>query len=96
MDKNETSIFDGVDTSLAGIAQFAGPNPPEALTAGLAAIADAAKRAQNAFGSGNDAGTAAPIEAGLVALRSLRGKLGSLGLSDSARYETVGTASCVR
>jgi LmbE family N-acetylglucosaminyl deacetylase len=87
MEKTETSLFDGVDTSLAGIAQYAGPNPPEALTAALAAIADAAKRAQNAFASGNDAGTAAPIEAGLVALRALRGKLGSLGLTDFARYE---------
>ena len=60
MAKDETSLFDGVDTSLAAVAQFAGPNPPEALTAGLAAIVDDAKRAQSAFDAGNDAGTAAP------------------------------------
>jgi hypothetical protein len=87
MEKTETSLFDGLDTSLMGIAQYAGPKPPEALMTGLTAIGDAAKRAQIAFASGNDAGTAAPIEAGLVALRALREKLGSLGLTDSARYE---------
>jgi LmbE family N-acetylglucosaminyl deacetylase len=87
LEKTETSLFDGVDTSLVGIAQYAGPYSPEALTAGLAAIADAAKRAQSAFAAGNDASTAAPIEAGLMALRALRGKLRSLGLTDFARYE---------
>ena len=43
MDKDETSLFDGIDTSLAGLASFAGPNPPEALKAGLAAIAEQAQ-----------------------------------------------------
>ena len=87
MAKDETSLFDGVDTSLAAVAQFAGPKPPEPLTAGLEAIVNDAKRAEIAFDSGNDAGTAAPIEDGLARLRALRARLGSLGLSDSARYE---------
>ena len=26
--KDETSLFDGIDTSLAALAQYAGPNPP--------------------------------------------------------------------
>jgi len=86
-DKDETNLFDGIDTRLIAIAQYAGPNPPQGLTAGLAAIADAAQRAQSAFDSSNDAATAAPIEAGLTAVRTLRAQLGSLGLSDSARYE---------
>jgi LmbE family N-acetylglucosaminyl deacetylase len=87
MGKDETSLFDGVDTRLAALAQFAGSNPPSELTAGLATIADAAMQAQKAFDAGNDAGTAAPVEAGLAAVRSLREKLGSIGLSDAARYE---------
>jgi hypothetical protein len=86
-DKDETSLFDGIDTSLAGLAQFAGSNLPPVLTAGLAAIADAARRAQKAFDSGDDYGTAVPVEAGLAALRELRAKLPTLGLSDQARYE---------
>ena len=87
MQKDETSLFDGVDTSLTGMSQFAGPRPPEGLTTGLAAIASAAQRAQDAFNSGNDAGAAAPVEAGLVAVRALRERLDSLGLTESARYE---------
>jgi LmbE family N-acetylglucosaminyl deacetylase len=87
MGKDETSLFDGIDTSLAGIAQYAGPNPPAALTSGLAAIVDQVGRAQKAFDSGNDAATAEPIEAGLAAVRSLRAGLGSMGLSESAAFE---------
>jgi LmbE family N-acetylglucosaminyl deacetylase len=87
LDKDETSLFDGIDTSLIGLASFAGANPPEALKTGLAAIAEQAQRAQKAFDSGDDAGTAAPAVAGLNAIRALRAQLGSLGLSESARYE---------
>src|SRR5262245_25111651 len=87
MEKDETSLFDGIDTSLGALAKFAGANPPAALTAGLAAISDQAARAQKAFDSGDDAATAAPIEAGLTAVRALRAQLGSIGLSDDAKYE---------
>jgi LmbE family N-acetylglucosaminyl deacetylase len=87
MDKNETSLFDGIDFSLVALARFAGSNPPVELTSGLAAIADAATRAQRAFAAGNDAATAGPVEEGLTAVRSLRARLGSMGLSDDARYE---------
>jgi LmbE family N-acetylglucosaminyl deacetylase len=85
--KDETSLFAGIDTSLAGLAQYAGPNPPAALVAGLNAIVIEAKRAQTAFDLGDDAGTAVPIEAGLLAVRALRAQLASLPLSDDARYE---------
>ena len=85
--KDETSLFDGIDTSLSALAQFVGPNPPTALTDGLAAIVREAKRAQKAFDDGNDASTAAPIESGLAAVRDLRAQFASLPLSDSARYE---------
>jgi hypothetical protein len=83
-DKDETSLFEGIDTSIQGLAQFAGPNPPAYLTAGLAAIADAAKRAQKAFDSGDDAGAAAPVEVGLAAVRALRAQLQA---TDAGTYE---------
>ena len=86
-DKTETSVFDGIDINLTGIAQYAGANPPAALTSALSEILADAKRAQAAFDSGNDAGTAEPVEAGLAAVRALRAQLPSMGLSDSARYE---------
>jgi hypothetical protein len=87
MDKDETSLFDGIDTSLAGLTRYAGSNPPAPLTAGLAAISEQAVRAQKAFDAGDDAATAAPIEAGLTAVRALRGGLGSMELPSDAAYE---------
>jgi hypothetical protein len=85
--KDEDSLFDGIDITLAGLAQFAGANPPGALKTGLGAIVEQAERARNAFDGGDDAATAAPIETGLTALRALRNGLPSMGLSDAARYE---------
>ena len=87
LQKEEASLLDGVDTSLTGIAQYAGPNPPRALTIGLAAILTDARTAQKAFAEGSDSGTAAPVEAGLAAVRALRAQLGGLALSEPARYE---------
>ena len=85
--KDETSLLDGIDTSLTAIARYAGANPPPALTTGLAGILAEGKRAQAAFAAGNDAATAAPVEAGLTAVRALRAQLPSLGLSESGLYE---------
>ena len=87
MDKDETSLFDGVDTSLMSLTQYAGADPPLALKTGIVTIIDQAQLAQRAFAAGNDEATAAPIEMGLAALRALRAQLGSMGLGDSARYE---------
>jgi hypothetical protein len=87
LQKNEASLFDDIDITLAGVAKFAGANPPEALTTGLAAVVDQGQRAKQAFEAGDDAGTAAPIEAGLLALRALRGQLATMRLGDTARYE---------
>lgn len=85
--KDEKSLFDDIDTSLTSIAQYAAPNPPEALTFALTTILADAQRAQSAFAAGNDADTAAPVEAGLLAIRALRAQLSGMHLSDSARYE---------
>jgi LmbE family N-acetylglucosaminyl deacetylase len=87
MGKSEASLFDGIDTSLTALSQYAGPNPPSALANALSAILNDAKQAQKLFAEGNDGGTAAPVEAGLAAVRALRAQLPSMGLSDSARYE---------
>jgi LmbE family N-acetylglucosaminyl deacetylase len=86
-DKPEGALFDGINITMAGLAKYAGANPPAALTSGLEAIASAARQATAAFDGGNDAATAAPIEAGLTALRALRANLASMGLSDDAKYE---------
>lgn len=85
--KQETDLFDGIDTSLTSIAQYAGANPPAALTAGLSNVLALAKKAQASFAAGDDAATAAPVEAGLSAIRTLRASLPSMSLSASANYE---------
>jgi len=87
MEKSESTLLDGIDTSLTGIAQYAGANPPRALTGALSAILTDAKAAQKAFADGNDASAAAPAEAGLTAIRALRAQLAGMGLDDSAGYE---------
>jgi LmbE family N-acetylglucosaminyl deacetylase len=90
MQKDETSVFDGIDTSIAGIARYAGANPPPALSDGLAAIAHDAQQAQAAFAAGTDAATVEPIEAGLSAVRTLRAALGAratIALAADAKAE---------
>jgi hypothetical protein len=83
----EGGVFDGIDTTLNGVARYAGANPPAALVSGLAAITARADEARQAFASGRDSETAAPIAVGLSAIRALRSSLASMGLEDAARYE---------
>jgi hypothetical protein len=87
-DKDETSLFEGIDTSLASLLQYGGANPPAALRDGIAAITTRGINAQKAFqGSQNPAVTLPDLLAGLTAVRALRAGLGSLGLSDTGKYE---------
>jgi LmbE family N-acetylglucosaminyl deacetylase len=86
-DKTETSLFDGVDTTLEAIAQYAGASPPALLVSALSAIAADANAARKALDSGDETVTSQPIEAGLSAIRTLRERLAGMGLDDSARYE---------
>ena len=88
MQRDEAGIFEGVDASIAGLAQYAGAQAPKALTDGLAAVASSVQRAQNAFDADNDGAVLQPLVAGLRAIRALRGQLsGMSGVSDAARYE---------
>ena len=88
-------MFDGIDTSLMGLAKYAGPQPPANLVNALQAInssVDAAKQAAETRGS---AAAAAPLTQGLAAVRSLRASLAASkdssqpagGLQPDARYE---------
>src|SRR5689334_1272715 len=58
--KDETSLFDGVDTSLASLAAFSA-HPPHELVDALATIASSVKSAQQAFDAGRDAATLRPL-----------------------------------
>jgi LmbE family N-acetylglucosaminyl deacetylase len=80
-------LFEGIDTTLAGLAAYAGPQAPVELTSGLAAIADAVTAASRAVESGGPGAAAAPLARGLAALRGLREKLKALTVGEPARYE---------
>ena len=80
-------LFDGIDTSVAGLARFAGEQPPADLTSGLAAIAASVTAAGKAAGERGPSAAAAPLVQGLSAVKALRTRLASLGLSGDARYE---------
>ena len=88
MQRDETGIFDGVDASIAGLAQFASAQPPKALTDGLSTVASAVQSAQKAFDADNDGAVLRPLVAGLRAVRALRGQLSGMGgVTDDGRYE---------
>ena len=87
MDRDEKSLFDGVDTSVAGLAKFAGARPPKDLTEGLAAIASSVQAAQKYVDASADEAALTPLLAGLHAVRVLRGQLRSLVADEAARFE---------
>lgn len=82
----DASLFGGIDASVAGLARYAGPNPPPTLVAGLAAIAREAQAAQQAFARGGAAATVQPLAAGLGAVHKLRRDIGAIA-NERARAE---------
>ena len=87
LERRDAGLFDGIDTSILGLAAYAGANPPAPLTAGLAEISGQAATALTAFEQGGDQSAAPAIFAGLGAVRRLRGTIGAVGLDAAARFE---------
>ncbi len=87
VNRPDPEMFDGVDTSLASLATYAGATPPAGLTAGLARIVAAVTDARAALTTAGAGVTVTPLAAGLTAVRALRGELVGLGLTDTAKYE---------
>jgi LmbE family N-acetylglucosaminyl deacetylase len=86
----DRNLYDGVDYSIAGLAQFAGPRPPRELTQGLAAMASAVLDAQKRFDASADGAedaTLQPLLAGLRATRELRAQLRTMTVPDDGRFE---------
>ena len=84
---SETSLFDGIDVSLAGLVRFAGTPPAPVLATALNAIASRVEVATRALESRGPAATIPDLVAGLTATRDLLARTGGLGLTDAARYE---------
>ena len=83
----ERSLFDGVDTSIAGLARYAGPEPPRGLVEGLATLARHAATALQVYERGAVEAQRVTLLAGLGAVRSLRDDLDTFGLPDEAAFE---------
>ena len=87
MQKDETSLFDGVDSSLPSLARFAGARAPKDLTDGLTTIASATQAAQKAFDTVNDDATMKPLQDGLFAIRVLRREVRGMAMDEAGKYE---------
>jgi LmbE family N-acetylglucosaminyl deacetylase len=86
--RDENMLFDGIDTSLMGLARYAGAKPPKDLTEGLSTIANAVQSAQKVFDSSStDEATAKPLLEGLFAIRVLRREVRGMAIDESAKYE---------
>jgi LmbE family N-acetylglucosaminyl deacetylase len=83
----ESSLFDGIDTSVAGLAQLASPRAPNDLVAGLEAIATSVQTAQMRFSTETDGATVAPLLAGLRATRALRAAIPAMPMAATSKYE---------
>ena len=87
MQKDEKALSDGIDTSIASLAQFAGPRPPKDLVDGLALVNTNVQAAQKRFDADNDDGAVVPLVAGLHSVRVLRAQLRAMTLDEAAKFE---------
>lgn len=85
----EKDLFDGVDTTLAGLARFVTGETPAFLDPGLRAIAAAAARAQAAYDPRAPEKALPALGAGLTATRGLVDQLQASGLAPAPRYELL-------
>ena len=83
----ETSLFEGIDISLQSLARYAGNQPPQALVAGLASVDSRVDAATRALDSRGPFATVADLVGALTTVRGLLDQMGSMGLTDLARYE---------
>jgi len=94
--RTDREVFDGVTTGLRSLLSYA-PASAEAtagkpgagaqLGAALDRIGAAVTDARTAMAASGGSATVAPLSRGLKLVRELRGALGSMGLSESGRYE---------
>jgi LmbE family N-acetylglucosaminyl deacetylase len=86
-DKDETSLFEGIDTSLMGLTRFAGARQSDALVRGLAVASAHVAGAIQALGTGGPSAAVQPLVYGLSAIRELRSNLATAVESEDGRSE---------
>jgi LmbE family N-acetylglucosaminyl deacetylase len=77
-------MFDDIDTTVPGLAKYAGAQPPANLVIALQGIATNVEQARQAAEARGPAAAAPPLVQGLTALRSLRASLGGSSAGSSA------------
>jgi LmbE family N-acetylglucosaminyl deacetylase len=87
VNRPDPEMFDGVDTSLASLANYAGATPSAGLVSGLERITAAVAAARAAVAAEGSAAAVSPLAAGLKATRNLRAVLGGFDISTVASYE---------
>lgn len=87
VNRPDPEMFDGVDTSLTGLASYAGPAAPAALTSALSTIATRVADARTAVMSTGSGAAVAPLAAGLKTVRALRADLAAMNLPAAGGYE---------
>ncbi len=83
----ENSFFDGIDTSLAGIATLAGGQAPDFLKSGLAEVNSRVEQALKDYSASAPEKTAPALAAGLKATNSLIQKVDESNLAAGAKYD---------
>ena len=87
VNRADPEMFDGVDTSLASLAGYAGTSAPAALSSALSTIATRVADARTAVLSNGSSAAVAPLVAGLKAVRALRADLKGMNLAAAGLYE---------
>jgi LmbE family N-acetylglucosaminyl deacetylase len=85
----EESFFDGIDVSLAGIANLAGDAPPAFLKNGLAQMNDAVESAMKAFSANDPSAIAGTLAAGLKATDALVAEVEKSTLPAEVKYNVL-------
>ena len=85
----ESSFFDGIDVSLAGIADLAGHEQHAFLAKGLARINDLVEQATHNFSAREPSAIAPALADGLTATRHLIDEVRNSALSEDAKYNIL-------
>ena len=85
----ENTLFDGVDVTLAGIAELAPQGDSGFLKSGLAEINGSVEKAMADFSAQKPEGIAPTLAAGLQQTRALLEKVQASSLSDEAKYDVT-------
>ena len=84
--EKEDGFFDGIDTSLMGIASLAGSGEAAFLKTGLTEVNAAVEDALSKYSAQQPEATAPALARGLTATTKLLDAVGKSGLSEDAKY----------